>query len=316
MALSLQNKFDLAKKLAEGGNLETGYSAKNGKVYNAYHTNKEWNDFLKEMRSGYNEAYTAFKDGDGGELFEKRFPPKMASYGSSSRFIFELSKDIPGFQFEKKLGICIPGRNDNQEAQASLDGYLESKCIYVEAKCREIYSASHPTFKVKYDAYYNHLAETTNHTFGFDVKHTENEKGEIQSTVSFSWQGTPIVHFDLKQILCHLLGIAKKTLLEAGRQRPTLLYLVYKPTPKHLLNLDSRRTEKAIIASWQAEQQEATAIDMNRLYECTVRYLNKHKGIAQNLPASDIERIAKSFVFKFVDQDEYSTILKDLGKPQ
>lgn len=303
--MTLQNKFDLAKKRLEGGNLDEGFLAKNGKLYNAYRTNTEWDAYLTAMEQNYHSAYLEYKDGDGGELFEKRYPPKMASYGSSSRFIFELSKDIPGFHFEKKLGICVPARNDSQEAEASLDGYFEAKCIYVEAKCREIYAESHPEFNVKYEDFYRYLGYKSGGRFGFDLKETVNKKGEVTQRVFFSLDNKPIAHFDVKQILCHLLGIAKKTILENGEMIPTLLYLVYKPTERHLALVEGKDSAESIRLSWEAEKKEATTVDLPSIYNIVVHYLHERKGIGKDLSNEDIERISHSFIFHFCDQNDY-----------
>lgn len=307
--MTLQNKFDLAKKRLEGGNLNEGFIAKNGNLYRAYHTNNEWEEYLSEMKRNYKSAYLEYKTGDGGELFEKRYPPKMASYGSSSRFIFELSRDIPEFHFEKKLGICVPGRNESQEAEASLDGYLEAKCIYVEAKCREIYAVSHPEFNAKYEEYYNFLTKHTAGRFGYDLKESVNKKGEVTRKVYYSWDDKPISRFDFKQILCHLMGIAKKTILDKGIQCPTLLYLVYKPTDKHLGMIENKKNAESIRLCWETEKSEALTISIPLLYRCTVFYLNERKGVGNNLQPEELEHIANSFVFRFCDQTDYLSFL-------
>ena len=119
-----------------------------------YLSNDSWKSFLKEM-SPIHKAQ--FLDGDGGELKEKKgrygiYPPKMASFGSSSRFIYNLSKNIDNFCFEKAL----PTRVGHT---ANLDGYLKKDIdIFVEAKCREIY-ASHKKTKVNdvYKKVYEHI---------------------------------------------------------------------------------------------------------------------------------------------------------------
>lgn len=309
MNMTLQNKFDLAKKKLDGGNLDDGFLAKNGTLYHAYHTNKEWESYRDEIERNYSSAYYEYKEGDGGELFEKRYPPKMASYGSSSRFIFELSKDIPGFHFEKKLGICVPARNEKQEAEASLDGYLEEKEIYVEAKCREIYAENHPEFNIKYQEYYNYLTARTEGRFNYQLKESINKKGAITQKVYFSWDNEPITHFDFKQILCHLLGIAKKTLLDKGAQTPTLLYLVYKPSERHLDLVESNKDAEDIRNCWETEKKVATAVDMSLIYNCVVHYLYEMKGIGKTLPLVEIERISQSFNFRFCDQNNYLSLL-------
>ena len=308
--MTLQNYFDLAKKQLEGGNLDEGFLAKNGTLYHAYHTNAEWTVYLDMMERKYNSAYLEYKEGDGGELFEKRYPPKMASYGSSSRFIFELSKDIPGFHFEKKLGICVPARNSNQEAQASLDGYYEPKCIYVEAKCREIYAESHPEFNVKYKEYYQYLETQTEGRFRYEIKEAIDKNGELIRKVYFNWDDKPIAHFDLKQILCHLLGIAKKTILDNGAQVPTLLYLVYRPSERHLELVGHKVKAESIRACWETEKEEATSVDILLLYNRVVHFLYERKNIGQHLSKEDIERISNSFRFRFCDQNEYHSLIR------
>ena len=302
--MTLQNIFDLAKKRLDGGNLKDGFRAKNGTLYHAYYTNDEWHEFIESMKRHHNRAYEEYRRGDGGELSEKQYPPKMASYGSSSRLIFELSKGITGFQFEKKLGISISARNKSQETEVSLDGFHEDKNIFVEAKCHEIYSRSHPKFNAKYEDFYQYLSNKTGKRFRFDVKATTNKKGEIIKHVYFSWDGIPIVQLDLKQILCHLLGIAKWSILEEGRQTPTLLYLVYKPS-KLLEFVDSKASAASILACWETEKREATTIDLPLVYNSVVHFLYERKGIGLHLSLQEIEHISGSFVFRFCDQENY-----------
>ena len=63
--------------------------------------------------------------GDGGELEEKDGrPPKMASFGSSSRMIYNLSNKKDGFHFEKKLPTTVGGT-------ANLDGFYEDDARYI-----------------------------------------------------------------------------------------------------------------------------------------------------------------------------------------
>lgn len=60
----------------------------------------------------YPAAFEKFSEGSGKELEERKvgeytYPPKMASFGSSSRMLFNLSKDTHGFQFEKKIPTTV-----------------------------------------------------------------------------------------------------------------------------------------------------------------------------------------------------------------
>ena len=126
--------------------------------YNNYLSNTYWVSFLEEMSKHHRQQ---FDDGAGGELNEKKgrwgiYPPKMASYGSSSRLIYKLSKGTEGFIFEERLDTRVGGI-------ANLDGLLHkgNKYIYVEAKRREIYGASHEKQEVKcvYFPVYNKISE-------------------------------------------------------------------------------------------------------------------------------------------------------------
>ena len=61
--MALQNSFDLAKKQAEGANLSSGYTMEDGRFYNAYLTNEEWDSFRSEMEKDYPIAFKNYKDG-------------------------------------------------------------------------------------------------------------------------------------------------------------------------------------------------------------------------------------------------------------
>ena len=118
--------------------LDYGYEISGKSPYNNYLSNDDWKRFIDSMSPLHLAQYN---DADGGELKEKSGrwginPPKMASFGSSSRLIYECSKSIPGFSFEKQL----PTRVGHT---ANLDGYLcqPEEDVFVEAKCREIYSS-------------------------------------------------------------------------------------------------------------------------------------------------------------------------------
>ena len=115
-----------------------GYKISGKSPHNNYLSNDDWKRFLDSMSPLHLAQYN---DADGGELKEKSGrwginPPKMASFGSSSRLIYECSKSIPGFCFEKQL----PTRVGHT---ANLDGYIcrPEEDVFVEAKCREIYSS-------------------------------------------------------------------------------------------------------------------------------------------------------------------------------
>ena len=148
-----------------------GYKISGKSPYNNYLSNDDWKRFLDSMSPLHLAQYN---DADGGELKEKSgrwgIPPKMASFGSSSRLIYECSKSIPGFCFEKQL----PTRVGHT---ANLDGYLRSResDVFVEAKCREIYS-THLNQKISlaYRDVYEYI-KSKNPGFSYKCKPIEDE---------------------------------------------------------------------------------------------------------------------------------------------
>ena len=237
-------------------------------------------------------------------------PPKMASFASSSRMIYLLSREIPGFEFEKSLPICI--YHNGKETAASLDGYLDlgSKAIYVEAKCHEFYSSNSTEFKDKYHEFYSYLAAETCGSFKYHVDDRPNTP-----VVRFSWEGTPITQFDLKQVLCHLLGIAKQSLLEKGQKKPVLLYLVYNPDEllEIVKTIDKPRTAHSIFNCWKKERDEFFAIDINLLFKIVLLFLHDKLNIGSSLTNEEVNGIAESFSCIFCDQHNYLSYIRRVG---
>ena len=204
-------------------NLKYGYETKEKRIYTNYLSNDSWNSFLEKMCSLHQGQY---KDADGGELQEKKgrygiYPPKMASFGSSSRFIYRLSKDIDGFCFEKLLPTYVGPR------PANLDGYCASKGrdVFVEAKCREIY-ASHKNNKIRnvYLDVYDYIKKV-HPDFCYDAK----EKDDDYSSITFYYDKKCIEHFDIKQLICHFLGICANILDNNANRNVSFVYLIFNP---------------------------------------------------------------------------------------
>ena len=309
-----QKAFDLAKKQLDGGDIHQGYRMNDGRLYPAYYANEEWESFLADMKTNYPAAFEGYNDGNGGELEERRFkgkkvPPKMASYSSSSRFIYELSRNIPGFEFECKLPISIPANNGG-EAEASLDGYFPKRNIFIEAKCHEFYKPSFTSFKFKYREFYDFLKERLD-SFDYRIATRTSKNGKISREVVFLWNGAEIHSYDLKQVLCHLLGIAKFNLTNKVLGETTFLYLAYRPTQSLLNYVESEDDKRSIEEAWNLEKREAISIDHNLLYGQVVHYLHEKKGIASAMPLSDIEQIIDAFRFEFCDQDSYLNLFSE-----
>ena len=312
----IQNVFDLALKQVKGGNPNNGYAFCDGRVYNAYYTKNEWLEFLNNMEHNHNKAFHEFKDGKGRELEERRsksgkmMPPKMASYASSSRFFFEISKDL-GDDFTYECELPIAFRGFGEEAKASLDGYLVSKRLFVEAKCREIYSGLSSEYKPSYKSFYDYMKKCTNGRLEYFTT-----LGKNKEYVNFKWDGTELKTLDLKQLLCHMLGIGKKALQEDSHNVSTLIYLVFYPNKDLLTYIQNEDDRKLILEIWKNEKKEAESIDFKLLYKLIVQYLfNKKKSWQKNRAySSRVEEISNAFDFKFCNQRPYLNVVNKVPK--
>ena len=202
------------------------------KVYGNYYSNDEFDAFVAEMKSPpYQEIYRAYNDGKGSELVTKngrygKMPPKMASVASSSRFCYLALRDgaqgIGGsgiVEFEKECRI-----KDLSGTAPQLDAYIPNDNIYVEAKCHEIFDSHKVKLKEKYwDMIYGN-----DNCFGFEVvEKADEEEFEIPLSVFGIEKASSM--FDIKQFLCHLLGVKSQ---KEDAEQATLVYLFFKPKAK------------------------------------------------------------------------------------
>ena len=192
---------DYAIRGAEKMDEKSGYEA-NGKLYDKYMSNSVWDSFLATIPTDIQKKLT---------LEISSTPPKMASFGSSSRFAYNLLHGVDGIEFE----YDAPTKVGNS---AQLDAYLKglSSEIFVEAKCHEIYDKNHRGGKA-YSEVYKHLCKV-DENFNFNPEN-----------FAFYYNGEEILRFDLKQLICHYLGLS--SLILEGKIRPNIcfLYLIYNP---------------------------------------------------------------------------------------
>lgn len=233
------------------------------KTYLNYMANAIWKEFLQDMKEHYPNAYKQYENGGGGELKEGRFPPKMASFGSSSRFIYNLSKDFSGFQFEAQFSTYIGGKSN-------LDGFLNSIdcCTCIEAKCREPYYRSHFGEKRK-NVYYKLLKFITEQNIGLQFNCTETEDNEIQ--IKTYSEDLPIEYFDIIQLVCHFCGIANKLLRNEINKNVRFIYLIY--NPKELPETCFKKGMKEeIVNRYNLTINQMNSIDMNELFKTILNY--------------------------------------------
>ena len=297
---SKQEALDYAIRDSEiSSESDFGYKIDGKDPYENYMSNKTWDIFLKQMPE---EHYKQFEDGNGGELKEKKGryginPPKMASYGSSSRLIYELSKDIDGFIFEERLDTRVGGT-------ANLDGLLRkgNEYIYVEAKRREIYCSSHEKQAIKsvYKPVYEYLK---NSQFSYDIEDIKGtDKQEETMTVTFKIDNEPVIYFDLKQLICHFLGITNDLSKHSVKNaKVTFLYLLYNPNVVKE-KIDEKYREKVID---RYEEVKSFIINNNDIFKAIFYAVLQYQTEIHKFEKTHID-----FDFKLVDQNTYIDELK------
>jgi len=285
---SKSKKLDLAIKAYEDG--KGCYKMKSsGVCYEQYMSNNDWEAFLEKISPEHKRQYN---NGGGGELKEKRYPPKMASYGSSSRFIYLLAKDIKGFRFEEKLPTHVGG-------EANLDGFYdaESTTVCIEAKCHEIYSTSHGNgISEVYLDVYKFLKDEE---IGFDFEETTTKEAHKHNVI-FSFGGQPILHLDIKQLICHFLGIAADLLgtndhkVIDSRKPVKFVYLIYNPKD---LKKELQKDYESIDRDYKATINELTPTQAKTLFDAVMQYQREHLNNAQ--------ACSYSFDFTYCDQSNF-----------
>ena len=287
--------------------VESGYKIGNKPPYWNYLSNRAWEKFKDSMKKVHRRQ---FEDADGGELKEKKSrwgicPPKMASFGSSSRFLYNISKDIVGFQFEKLLPTGVGGT-------ANLDGYIMrgDVDVFVEAKCKEIYRSK--TIKVSdvYKEIYDKLK--TDNGFSYDnngrpIKDGKTDDKHFKCT--FKFDGEEIVHFDIKQLICHFLAISANILEnEKANKNVKFVYLIFNP-------------KYADAACFENEKVSSYKERILNIYNETIEEIEKiKKNNMEKLFASvfqiQADRLGiegkkySSFEFRIADQKDYKEKIK------
>ena len=300
--MTITETLDLAIKMREVGTTEGAYvTTQNGKTISraTYMTNEEWAAFLAGMSP---LARREYEEGSGDELCEKGGrPPKMASYGSSSRMLYNLSYDREGFHFEKKLPTTVGG-------VANIDGFCEDEEGYsfVEAKCHEMYSAKKASVSKAYAPLYSYINEKMGNAL--QIKCEESSCGRYLN-VDFYVQGEKIERFDLKQMICHLLGIATGMLNgELEIKQVSFEYLVYDPQS---LEIQGKHGEK-IIEIFEKTADECLSIDFNTLFSVVLDFLIEKK-FPNAITEEEYDIITSKFTFLLLTHEFYAYMMGKMG---
>lgn len=303
--MTIAEQLDLAIKLKETGTTDGAYVVElgNGKKHTkkTYMTKEEWNVFEADMKANdlQPNAHTEYGKGGGDELTEKNGrPPKMASYGSSSRMIYNLSRNKAGFHYEEKLSTSIGG-------QANLDGFFDggNRYIFVEAKCREPYSQKSNSVSTAYEKLYKYINTKT--AGSMKITMIPSKCGRYMNVDYFAGN-EKIEHFDIKQMICHLLGIAT-ALLKGTLERKQLdfIYLLYDPT-----ELDMEPDAKAEIDRiYERICYECNLVDFAELFHIILEFLNEYK-FKMIASSDEIDNVVLKFTFTLASQDFYPILIQ------
>ena len=280
----------MADETTKNPDVKSGYVLSR-KPYNNYLSNTSFAEFVEDMKVNHPIAYEMYGKGGGKELEERKsgvniYPPKMASFGSSSRMIYNLMKDVDGFLFEKKLLTTVGGT-------ANLDGFMETadKCVFVEAKCREPYTAKYGIIDRKYEDLYKVITSSDKTDVACNIKIIDERKMEVK----FMSGDTEIRSFDMKQMISHLLGVATAFLKgEFEVKKIDFIYLLFNPK---LIEIKEGKTE--IHRIYEQTCNECNSVDFKALFEVIVDYLQTVKGLGKNKNKSNI---VKCFSFRLCNQ--------------
>lgn len=299
--MELNKILDEAIRLHEIANdsvLTAGYVV-NGKPYPNYVSKSSWAEFCDDMKVNHPAAYDNYKNGDGKELDERKvgkniYPPKMASFGSSSRFIYNLMKHDDNFKFEKQLATTVGGT-------ANLDGFKETldSYVFVEAKCREPYSKKNKFYGQKYFELYDFISKSDNTSVTVDMDLAKGKDHEME--VVFKYDSKTVEHFDFKQMISHLLGVGTAILKkEKYADKPIrFLYLIYNP---ELLEFENEENKNKICNIYYQTCNEAEATISKELFKDVLLYL-KEKYYHDS--SVDIDGVANNFSFGICNQENF-----------
>ena len=293
--VTINEIFDLAKKQFDGGNIKTGYVI-GGRTFYSYYTNQEWREYIESMPE---EVRNQFNDGNGSEMQEYTrkgniYPPKMASYASSSRFMYSQGQKFDGFAYEKQLPTGLGGY------PANLDGYLKSKNVFVEAKCHEFYNYSRPERRKGHTDLLDGIIPMLDRKLAYDSS---------RKALYLSWNNKDSGRFDFKQMLCHLSGIANMV-LGGGEKAVNFIYLAYCPSKELLEFVDNPTDKQRIMDLFNDEKEMAETIDFKSIYGAILRYFNSIKKYGHS--EEEIRKMESSFSFKFCTQDNFKSTVENL----
>lgn len=202
-----------------------GYRSENVQGhYPHYFSEEAFRSFLQEMEEHYPDAFSRYRSGKGSELLERTekgrtMPPKMASAASSSRFCYLSLRDGAHVLGGGKVTFEADCPVDGVRGTApQMDAFSAEGAIFIEVKCHEIFDPH----AISLSHQYRHWLCGKSNGFLLDIP--ESTPGEQIHIPLSAFNIGERCMLDIKQLLCHLMGIASHACTSA-----TLVYLFFKP---------------------------------------------------------------------------------------
>lgn len=298
---------EIKNLIIDNAPLTYGYKINENTSFDNYLSKECFEEFKKHLSD---KASVQYGKGGGSELKERKnktkvvvAPPKMASFGSSSRMMYNTANSIidirSKFDYEKKLHTTVGGT-------ANLDGYVETDKhhIFVEAKCREPYGVKDNKIK---SAYYNLYHSINQENIALTCKITNldgtpiiEQPNDEYMLVDFYFDKHKIEHFDIKQMLCHLLGIGTKILKENLYidRDIKFIYLLYNPQKLDFADEDIKKT----IINIRDKTCNESKVITKELFGVILKYLKDKRYSNSKV---NIDDIVNNFSFIVCDQDNF-----------
>jgi hypothetical protein len=228
MENKLKSWFDgvILNNLIQKGFGPFGYTM-GSSTYPTYYSREAFSAFLLEMGFCHPKHHNRYLNGQGSELLETKTPPKMASVASSSRFAYlalrwgaEALGGTQCVEFEHECRI-----QGIRGTAPQLDAYTrdaQGNPILIEVKCHEIFDPH----TIELSTAYWDLLYAEGNDFGLSPAEEKPTADKFQVPLSSFAIGKDHSMMDVKQLLCHLMGIASQ---KQPNQPATLVYLFFKP---------------------------------------------------------------------------------------
>ena len=134
----------------------------------------------------------------------------------------------------------------------------------------------------------------------------QTDKGGRYMNVEYFADGEKLEHFDMKQMICHLLGIATGILKKELEQKQIdFIYLLYDPTELDL----PANTKTTIDTIYERTCYECNLIDFATLLRVILAFLKEEK-YGEVITDEDIDNILCKFTFSLASQDFYPILLQ------